>query len=57
MYYFFKECFFTIKLLGISGLHGETGSKGITGLDGKQGLPGNKTECIIGRTSQNLIGM
>ena len=49
--------YYSIKLLGVSGLHGETGSKGITGLDGKQGSPGNKTECIIGRTSQNLIGM
>ena len=38
-------------------MHGETGDKGVTGLDGKQGPPGNSNKCIIGKASENLIGM
>ena len=46
-----------VYCLGENGLHGEIGSKGVTGSDGKQGPPGSNTKCIIGRTSDNLIGM
>ena len=33
------------------------GSKGATGFIGKRGPPGNNAECILGETSENLIGM
>ena len=43
--------------LGDNGSPGEIGSKGVTGSDGKQGPPGSNAKCIIGKTSDNLIGM
>ena len=42
---------------GEKGLTGDTGSKGETGSDGVQGPPGNNTDCIIGKGTQNLVGM
>ena len=48
--------FITIHI-GEKGLQGEMGNKGVTGLDGKQGPPGNNAECILGKESENLIGM
>ena len=49
--------FIKLNCLGENGSRGKAGSKGGIGLDGKQGPPGENTDCIIGRTSNNLIGM